>query len=621
MRRHGIGWLFGAFMAWSGALWGGCQPQANGKVSLQGAPADGVCQAPVAIQMEGRLGAHTHLLAPRIAFRPGFAVPLGTRLRAGFDYVDAARFLDQATFGVTQAELDHLAELGSLEAWLDEQFQLPLQRQLPQVRQLDELMCSDRFPGYTDSYNGYARRQVWWQRVVEGEDQLRQRVAFALSQILVVSDKGALGDYQFGITDYWDTLMAHAFGNYRELLEAVTLHPMMGEWLSSIRNRKAVPEENIHPDENYAREVMQLFTIGLHRLDASGQWLLDDQGQPQPTYGQEEIRELARVFTGLIYDGVGDEWWLGPWEGALTTTPMVPYEPFHDTGAKVILDGGRIPAGGDTLSDIRQALDLIFDHSNVGPFVSRQLIQRLVTSNPSPDYVARVAAVFDDNGQGERGDLRAVVRAILLDPEARRKPAADGTFGKLREPLMRFAHLWRAFGLSTKRRQGHLWEPTTCGQPAYDLYWLWWMEDMEQETGQDILGAPTVFNFFLPDFLPQGAMAEAGLYGPEFQIATENRLTATANLIGWQIQAQGWGDDDEWSALELADEWAWGEDPEALLDRLDLLLTAGRLDATERQLILDHLARVAADDEGAPGRLVEEALLLLVNSPAYLIQQ
>ncbi len=534
---------------------------------------------------------------------------------------DAARFLDQATFGITQEDLDHLARLGSVDAWLDEQFALPLERQLSEVRKLDRRMCYQPEEGYTDSYNDFARRQVWWKHVVEGRDQLRQRVAFALSQIFVVSDRGMLGDFQYGMTDYWDMLMEHAFGNYRDLLEAVTLHPMMGEWLSSIRNRKAVPEENIHPDENYAREVLQLFSIGLVQLNPDGTPKLDDQGKPIPTYGQKEIREFARVFTGLIYDGVGEEWWRTPWDGAITTAPMVPYEPFHDTGAKTLLNGKKIPAGGTTLEDIEAALDIIFEHPNVGPFISRLLIQRLVTSNPSPAYIERVAGAFDDNGDGVRGDLEAVVRAILTDPEARGTPAPDSSMGKLREPILRQSHLWRAFGITSQRRRGTPWEQESCGRPAYELYWIWWMTDMEEYMGEDILGAPSVFNFFLPDFQPSGALSEAGLYGPEFQIATESRLTATANLLDWTIQGQGWGDGDEWSVLDLSDEAEWGRDIDALLDRLDLLLLAGRLDAGDRALLKAHLQEVQDGEESTLQRVVEDAILLLTNSPAYLIQQ
>lgn len=607
--------------------WAQCNSDVHGEAVLSARPSGGECTAPVMIKVQAGAAVNGNqtlkLLAPVIALKKGFRVEKGGQLHAGQNYAEIARFLNQATFGPTQAAIDHLLNLGSYDAWLEEQFALPLRRQLPAVRDLDSRMCSDREENYTDTNNTYARRQIWWQRVLNDQDQLRQRVAFALSQILVVSDIGALGAYQYGMTDYWDTLMEHAFGNYRDLLEAVTLHPMMGEWLSSIRNRKAVPEENIHPDENYAREILQLFSIGLHQLNIDGSLKRDGNGIPLPTYGQNEVREFARVFTGLIYDGVGDKWWRDPWNGANTTKPMVPFEEFHDTGAKTLLDGKTIPAGGDTLSDIDRALDIIFNHPNVGPFISKQLIQRLVTSNPKPAYVERVARVFNDNGSGVRGDLQAVVRAILLDPEARFSHPPSDHFGKLREPLLRFSHLWRAFGIDSKTRQGALWTGETCGQGSYQLYEFWWgLDGFQRQVGQDILGAPSVFNFYQPGFVPPGPLAAAGRVGPEFQIATESWLTGIASAMNWQVAAD-WGR-DEWSVLNLSAEAVWGENPQRLLDRLNLLLLDGRMSAQERDLLLAHLGGfpyASWYDDPVQADIVRDAIMLIVNSPNYLIQQ
>ncbi|WP_456416355.1 DUF1800 domain-containing protein [Thiolapillus sp.] len=607
-----------------GAGWAQCTPDVHGVARLTSPPSGAECQAPVQITVTANAavasGSNMRLLAPHVTIQAGFRVATGGQLRIGANYADAARFLTQATFGPTQQDIDHLLDLGSYEAWLDEQFSLPLQRQLPAMRTLNTLMCEDSTnPNYTETNNSYGRRQIWWEQVINGRDQLRQRMAFSLSQILVVSDVGELGNFQFGMTDYWDTLLAHSFGNYRDLLEAVTLHPMMGEWLSSIRNRKAVPAENIHPDENYAREILQLFSIGLHQLNLDGTLKKDANGLPVPTYGQAEIKEFARVFTGLIYDGV-DRWWKGPWSGAITTQPMVPYEEFHDTGAKTLLNGQVVPAGGDTLTDIRAALDIIFNHPNVPPFVSKQLIQRMVTSNPSPAYVERVAQVFVDNGSGERGDLKAVAKAILLDPEARRMHPATEHFGKLREPLLRFSHLWRAFGLTTITRNGTLWNQESCGQGDYALYWMWWLSSLLQKSGQDILGAPSVFNFYQPGFSPSGPAANAGLVAPEFQIASESRLTSTASSMNWQIQASRWNE-TRWSTIDLQDETPWGASPEFLLKRLNLLMLNGQMTQAEYAALAAHSSTVLNSNNGGPADVVRDVITLIVNSPNYLIQK
>ncbi|WP_457668257.1 DUF1800 domain-containing protein [Thiolapillus sp.] len=627
-----ISQLFCALL-FPGLAFAQCNVNIHGVAQLTSPPSGGECQAAVQINAPAAASVTSgtlHLLAPNIVLQPGFHVAAGAQLSAGANYADAARLLTQATFGPTQEDLDHFIELGSAEAWLDEQFAMPLRRQLPAVRSLSKKMCALPYPDsdspeYTDTYNTFGRRQIWWERVIQDDDQLRQRVAFALSQLFVVSDIGNLNNFQLGMTDYWDTLLAHAFGNYRDLLEAVTLHPMMGEWLSSIRNRKEDPSQNIHPDENYAREILQLFSIGLHQLNMDGTLKKDANGLPIPTYGQAEVKSFARIFTGLVYyyknPAFRDEWeWRDPWSGAITTHPMVPVESIHDTGAKTLLNGQVVPADGDTLTDIRAALDIIFNHPNVPPFVSKQLIQRLVTSNPSPAYVERVAKVFANNGSGERGDLKAVVRAILLDPEARKlHPAADN-FGKLREPVLRISHLWRAFGLTKKTRHGSLWEQEDCGEGNYKLYWVWWLDSLQQQTGQDILGAPSVFNFYQPGFSPSGPVANAGLVAPEFQIASESWLTGITSSLN-ELMPPSWWDTVEWSVVNLQDEAPWGASPRFLLKRLNLLLLNAQMTPAENSLLLTHLNKVKVDDESEPVDVVRDAILLLTNSPNYLIQK
>lgn len=260
------------------------------------------------------------------------------------------------------------------------------------------------------------RHEVWWSTAVDGEDQLRLRVAFALSQLFVVSDTGyTLANAQYGITSYYQMLLDNAFGNYRELLEKVTLHPVMGLYLSMLQNSKGDSETSTRPDENYAREVLQLFSIGLYVLNADG------STDGESSFTQDRIEAFARVFTGWNYADAG-RWDRPLFTSADMISPMLPFENFHDTDEKQLLNGVVLPAGQDARDDLEMALDNIFEHPNVGPFIATQLIKRLVTSNPSPSYVRDLALVFDDDGTGTRGNLGAVIKALLMHEEARTIP-------------------------------------------------------------------------------------------------------------------------------------------------------------------------------------------------------
>ena len=301
--------------------------------------------------------------------------------------------------------------------------------------------------------------ESFWKQAATAPDQLRQRVKLALSEIFVISLADSHIDTR-GAASYYDVLGANAFGNYRTLLEQVALHPMMGTYLSWIANQKADPTTGRHPDQNFARESMQLMSIGLYQLNTDGTQVLNSLGQPIATYSTSDIAGLADVFTGYS--------WYSPKPTNNTTfngkikdpdasvTSMIPYPTFHATNAKSFL-GTTIAASAtaDPAGDLKIGLDTLFNHPNVGPFISRQLIQRLVTSNPTPAYVGRVAAVFNNNGQGVRGDLGAVVKAVLLDPEARNTAAAlaDPNYGKLREPVVRMANWMRASGAHVGFRQ------------------------------------------------------------------------------------------------------------------------------------------------------------------------
>lgn len=525
----------------------------------------------------------------------------------------AARFLTQATFGPTLADIAALQAAPSFAAWLDAQFAQPPSLQEPYVRDRCPEV-SDRNACNIDTWVP-SRHDAWWLAVVDGRDQLRQRVAFALSQILVVSDRDpTLKISQFGLANYYDMLVRGAFGNYRDLLGDVARHPVMGIYLSMLRNQKADPARNIRPDENFARELLQLFTVGVNLLEPDGTPKRDPGGRPIPTYDERTIREFARVFTGWNYAGIG--WETGLWR-ADRARPMEPVESYHDKGAKLLLNGVVIPAGNTAAADLDAALDNVFAHPNVGPFIAGQLIQRLVTSNPTPGYVRRVAAVFDDNGRGERGDLAAVVRAILLDDEARNGPVnLPDRFGKLREPLLEIAHLLRAFR-ATKKNDGE-WGDYP-GTPVYrlstDTY------QIDGEVGQALLRAPTVFNFYRPDYAPPGAVREAGLVGPEFEILSDNNLAAGSNIVNALIH---WASpDNPWaSTLNFDVEARLADDPQALMDHLDVLLMNGQMSQGLRRIVVEHL-ETAWYPSGPAGRVdrARDAVSLLMMSPEYQVQK
>jgi uncharacterized protein (DUF1800 family) len=398
---------------------------------------------------------------------PVFLLLLNNETTTDVTDKNAARFLAQATFGPTSDDILNLVNLNDYDSWLETQAALPASYHLAKVK----AAAPDGFDAQQ------ARYPVWWEAVMDAEDQLRQRVAFALSEILVVSDKpDALINHGNMLAAYYDILVSHAFGNFRDLLEAVTVSPAMGIYLSMLGNETS---QN-RADENYAREIMQLFTIGLVQLNQDGTPVLDNDGKQIPTYSQSDIANLAKVFTGWSWDrpeydpGPIDGWWpdLGRME-----IPMKAFEDHHDPVSKTFL-GTTLPEGQTSRQDLDVAMDTLFNHPNIGPFIGRRLIQRLISSNPTNGYISRVAAVFNDNGFGVRGDLKAVVKTILLDPEARSDSMAESPdFGKLREPILRFSHLWRAFRVQDPILMNH-----------YDNL-------MSQHSA---LTAKSVFNFFRP---------------------------------------------------------------------------------------------------------------------------
>lgn len=547
---------------------------------------------------------------------------------------EAARFLMQATFGPTAKEIERVRSLGK-NAWIEEQFALPQTLHLALLDKRFEQIGLVVEPAQDDSDEGYQRdlqrSDIWWEVALWSDDQLRQRIAYSLSQILVISNvSDVLYNDTRGIANYQDILARHAFGNYRDLLKAVTLNPMMGEYLSMVRNEKADANRNIRPDENYAREIMQLFSIGLVQLNLDGTVKLDAQNNPIPTYDQTTVKELARVFTGWNMATINN-WWEWTESGASEILPMKSFANYHDSGAKVLFGDKTIAANKTPEQDIDAALDILFAHENLAPFISKQLIQRLVTSNPSPAYVSRVANVFNNNGTGVKGDMKAVIKTILLDDEAQNGyKNSPQTFGKLREPILKTAHLWRAFkgtGTPTKLENGTVTPPR--------IRFL----GSSRTLGQRPFGSFSVFNFYRPDYQHPGELKDANMNSPEFQILTESMIMAKASglssAIFWRDTPHDWLEpvidaswDIFWPRLHLDRERELAANPADLLDHLNVLIMAGQMSQPMYDLILNHLINHKIDPTwDASGQmwqrdmLVYEALFLVMASPEYAVQR
>jgi len=536
---------------------------------------------------------------------------------------DASRFLARATFGATPEDLEHFLDLGS-EAWLAEQIAHRTSELVPEMVgtgcfiELGETNCPNWVAQLVQGH--MLRTELWWQRALYAPDQLRQRVAFALSEIFVVSERGSfIFAYPLLLADYHDTLARGAFGTYRDLLEKVTLHPVMGTYLSMVKNQKPNVELGIRPDENFAREVMQLFSIGLEMLNPDGTPILDIDGDPVPSYDQDIVVGMAHAMTGWNFAGTPANSNAAQWMESLGLLgPMEPSPSHHDTNSKVVVTGLEVPAGQSVEEDLELVLDLLANHPNVGPFLGKLLIQRLVTSNPSPAYVARISAVFDDDGNGVRGNLEAVIRAILTDVEALSGfETMPATFGKVREPILRLTALMRAFN----------------AVPQNGLVNLDWAGGA---LNQGHLDSPSVFNFFLPDFSPIGPIAEADLVAPEMQITTHAFMNLIGNLLSWMINDHYIGSDCEGCVaplLDYEDAAEMAADPAVLIDYLDALLLGGTLHEDSREAIVEYVASIplgpkfAQIKEGPslkppPGyeRLME-ALYLLVVSPEFAVQK
>lgn len=504
---------------------------------------------------------------------------------------EATRFLTMATMGATPDDINRLAILG-YNGWLNEQFNTAPTTQLGYLASFD--------PGPSPSAN--ARVRAWWNNAILGQDQLRQRVAWALSQIFVVSEEDLSGTtWTIPLASYYDMLSANAFGTYRELLEQVTLHPVMGVYLSSVRNQRADPSRNIRPDENYAREVMQLFSVGLVRLNLDGTAQVDSMGIGLPTYTQSTIEETAKVFTGWTY--AGSPSFNNSGNPRNLVDAMIPFDAFHDTSSKAIIDSRVIAANQTAREDLEDALDILASHSNVAPFMSKQLIQRLTTSNPSTGYVQRVATVWNRDEFGIRGNLKSVIRAILLDQEAVNGTRLNANFGKLKEPILRHTQFWRAFR-------------ATSGTRAIPY------NNPERDLGQAPLRAPTVFNFYRPDYSQPGAIANANLNSPEFQILTESFITNITNRMYSDTFFNYVGASNRSSTdvlITIDFERSLANNPTALVDHLDVLLMAGRMSQFMRGQVTQLIQATPFGTDGTDRVL--EAIFLIVSSPEYAVQE
>jgi len=515
---------------------------------------------------------------------------------------DASRLLEQATFGVTAGDLANVQSIG-IDAYLAAQLNVaPSQYTgFSYTPHTAPSTCkSDGTPGDAasicarDQYSNFQVQRQFFIHALTGPDQLRQRVAFALSQIFVVSNIEIYEAY--GMADYQNMLLNDAFANYRTLLQDVTLSPVMGHYLDMANNAKTNAAAGTEPNENYGREVLQLMSIGVNALNADGSLQLDSSGAPIPTYDQAVVDGFSAIFTGWTYPPLAGA--TAQWNDPINFDGvMVSVAAQHEPASKLLLDGLTSSANQTPEQDLKTALDDIFNHPNVGPFIGKQLIQHLVTSNPSAAYVARISAVFANNGQGVRGDLGAVVTAILTDPEARGDAPTASDFGHLREPAEFVTAPIRSLG----------------GQSDGEL-----LESASASMGQPIYGAPSVFNYYPPSNLLPGTSTLA----PEFAIANAATALARANFINTVI-VQGGAKPDSTvtgstgTSISL-NAFAATTDPAALVAQFNQTLMHGSLSAQASAIIA---TAVASQDAASALAGAQTAAYLILSSGQYQVER
>ncbi|RTL43564.1 MAG: DUF1800 domain-containing protein [Burkholderiales bacterium] len=533
----------------------------------------------------------------RLLFMSGAAMAAAVAVAAPLDEASARRFLQQASFGATADSVAQVQQLGK-PGWLQQQFGLSpsLYAGFTYGDPNPKVGCPTGSPATCgrDNYSMFPLQQQFFANALNGPDQLRQRVAFALSQILVVSGQQIRQPY--AMANFQNIFLRHAFGNFRDILRDVTLSPAMGSYLNMVNNDKANPARGTEPNENYAREVMQLFSVGLWQLNPDGTQKLGSDGKPVVSYDQEVVEGFAHVFTGWTYaprPGATSRWGNPKnFDGS-----MVPFAAHHDTGSKLLLNGQVLPAGGSPTSDLEAAIDSLFNHPNVGPFIGRQLIQMLVTANPSPAYVARVSAAFNGAGGAPRGDMKATLSAVLLDPEAS-APAQPDRFGKLRDPVLALSGLLRNLGA----RSDGVWPL----QQAAAL-------------GEPVFNPPTVFSFFPPDYTlpedPQDQGPAFGLFSAANVVAYSNAVTTLLN--DKPIPADATVPGSTGTALDLVTWQALAGDPAKLVSEVSRVLFPAGMSASLRQ---ELLAAVAAVPAANPGLRARTALFLAAMAPEYLVE-
>jgi len=516
---------------------------------------------------------------------------------------DAARFLDQATFGATAADINHVQSVG-FDTYIAEQFAAPATQYTgfsytphtaPTTCQTHPTTPTDASSLCArDQYSPFQVQRQFFMHALNDTDQLRQRVAFALSQIFVISSDSVYEAY--GMADYQNLLLRDAFANYRQLLEDVTLSPGMGRYLDMVGNDKSNATLGTHPNENYGREVLQLCSVGLYLLNADGSQQLDTGGAPIPTYDQDVVLGFSAVFTGWGYPPLtGDA---ATWNSTNNYDGvMVSFDSHHEPGTKLLLNGVTLSASQSTQQDLESALDNIFNHQNVGPFFGKQLIQHLVTSNPSPAYVTRVSAVFANNGNGVRGDLGAVVKAILTDPEARGDAPSTSDFGHLREPALFISAVLRQLGGSSD-----------------GVY----LRSAVSAMGEPIYSAPSVFNFYPPGYALPGSQ----LLAPEFGIQNAATALARANFLNTLIMGTGVAADATVTGsigtqISLS---AFASPPSAvaLVTQLNTLLMHGSLSDAAANLISTAVTAQSTTDPLAAART---ANYLILSSAQYQVER
>jgi uncharacterized protein (DUF1800 family) len=532
----------------------------------------------------------------------------------------ASRFLQHASLGHDLTEIENVTTVG-YESWVDSQFVIPKSFSILQKIRDYHKIIKDSTANPAATVGSRPWRYAWWQYFMSSPDLLRQRVALALSEICVISENSAFGGNAYAMGPYYDILLDHAFGNYKDLLRDITYNPAMSVYLTHLNNPKSNPATNTYPDENYAREIMQLFTLGTVLLNNDGTEILDNEDRPIDAYDNDDILEFSKIFTGLTW---ADRTQFG--RGALNDTSYIPdlvmWNSFHEPGVKNLLNGfqvpNRVPVDGE--ADINDALQNLFDHPNTPPFVCKRLIQRMVTSNPSPAYVNDVANVFINNGSGVRGDMKAVIKAILLHQEAKGCENCDvPVYGMLREPMVRYFQIHKAFNAFS-----------TSGNYRNDL------SNLVVLTGQRPLASPSVFNFFQFDFQPIGPIADADLFGPEFQITNAQTIQGFVNgLYRWLFD----GDiSDEFglytgepsanysnqiASLDLSTEVSLTNNDQLhiLLDRLNLILANGSLSEATLftiKTVLEQFPNVSTTEKR---QKVTLAIYLVMTSPDYQIKR